>query len=104
MKSVTYRGPEDPRDRTTRYRIGKQLFPKGIAVPVSDELAAEAEATEGHTFEVAESDRQRDVTAPAAKLAAEEGIDLDSIEGDAQIGIEDVRAAIKARDDNTPAA
>lgn len=100
MKSVTYRGPEDPRDRTTRYRIGEHLLPVGLAVSVPDEVAAEAETAEGHTFEVGQVDRQRDVTPAAAKLAAEESIDLDSIEGEGQIGIEDVRAAIEARDTN----
>jgi pyruvate/2-oxoglutarate dehydrogenase complex dihydrolipoamide acyltransferase (E2) component len=100
MKSVTYRGPEDPRDRTTRYRIGEHLLPLGIAVPVPNEVAEKAAATEGHTFEVGDADLGRQITPAAAKLAAEKDLDLDSIEVDGQIGIEDIRAAIEARDTN----
>lgn len=55
MKTVTYCGPDDPQDPTTRYITadGEHRLPKGVAVEVPDEVAADLEATEGHSFEVA---------------------------------------------------
>lgn len=98
MKTVTYRGPEDPHDRTSRYKTDGFTFPKGTPVhDVPDEVARTLEETEGQTFEIA--DEERSVSQAARKLAAEKGIDLDSISGDGSIGVDDVRAAIQARED-----
>lgn len=52
MKTVTYRGPKDPRDHTTRYRVGKHLLPKRVPIEVPDDVARELAETEGHSFEV----------------------------------------------------
>lgn len=101
MKTVTYRGPKDPRDRTTRYRIEDVLLPKGKKEEVSDAVAAELEAAEGQIFEFADAERQ--ISPKARELAEEKGIDLDDIDGDDPIGVDDVRAAIDRRDNPSQA-
>lgn len=99
MQTVTYRGPEDPRDPTTRYCIQHDrksfYFPKGLPISVSNEIAALAGEQEGHDFDIGEATDGRDISTPARKLAEEEDFDLDSIEGDGPIGVNDVREAIK---------
>jgi pyruvate/2-oxoglutarate dehydrogenase complex dihydrolipoamide acyltransferase (E2) component len=104
MKTVTYRGADDPRDPTTRYVTadGKFRLPVDVAVKdVPDDVARELESTEGHTFDIGDGE-PRTASAKARELAEEEGIALDSIEGDGLISVDDVRAAIQARD-NQPA-
>lgn len=101
MKTVTYRGPEDLRDRTSRYRIGDRTFPKGTPIySVPNELADELAATEGQKFEIKEGG-EREISPPARKLADEEKVDLDSIGGDGPIGIDDVRAVIAEREEQS---
>lgn len=93
MKNVTYRGAVDPRDHTTRYRIGEHLLVRDVQTVVPDSVADDLVATKGHRFEV--EGVERSVSAAAAKLAGEKNFDLDQIEGDS-VGVEDVRAAIEA--------
>ena len=59
MKTVTYEGPTDPADPTTRYWTGDQrfCFPRGVAVPdVPEDVAKDLKATEGHNFKVQSSE------------------------------------------------
>ena len=52
MKTVTYKGPDDPNDPTTRYRIGDHTLPKGVPTEVPEDVAKELKAAEGHNFTV----------------------------------------------------
>lgn len=53
MKTVTYEGPRDPADRSTRYITADgDRFPKGAAVEVSDEVAKAVAADPDHKFKV----------------------------------------------------
>jgi pyruvate/2-oxoglutarate dehydrogenase complex dihydrolipoamide acyltransferase (E2) component len=94
--SVTYRGAEDPRDRTTRYRIGEYLLPKGVAVEVPEDIAAQLQETKGHNFEIGK--QERNISSAARELAEEKDVDLAKIEGDGPISINDVREVVEARE------
>lgn len=103
MKTVTYRGPVDPHDPTTRFRQGKQYFPKDVPVKVKDDVAAELaelEKAERHTFEITDAEAGDLKASPeAVALAEEKGIDLAELTGsgkDGAITVNDVRAAAEA--------
>lgn len=74
MKTVTYCGPDDPQDPTTRYITadGEHRLPKGVAVEVPDDIASQLGDVEGHTFEVAAAKKAAAKKTDKAETAATE--------------------------------